>query len=111
MSIASKLLDGICKLEEATSYSVPVKKALTQVEAFCQKESDNPNTWNVGNRTFFFEWPIYGETEDGSVEGIVYERIGSTSKTIGQYLISGEGKIIRFPFLPKDVINEVNGEI
>lgn len=111
MNAASKLLNRIRELEESTSYAPAVKNALSEVERFCTKESDTPNSWVVGKRTFFFEWPTFGETEDGSVDGEVYERIGSTSKTIGSYSISGDGKIIKFPFLPKDVIDEVNGEI
>lgn len=108
--MVNSLLDKICRLEEATSYAPPVKNVLTRVERFCKEESDNPNTWYIGNREFFFEWPVYGETEDGSVEGSVYERVGSTSKTIGVYIISGDGNIVKFPFLPKNIIDEVNGE-
>lgn len=111
MSAASKLLSKIHGLGEATSYALPVKDVLTRIESFCKEESDTPNNWSIGSRTFFFEWPVYGETEDGSVEGVVYEKIGNVSKTIGSYFINGDGKIVSFPFLPKDIIDEVNGEI
>jgi len=108
MYMVDSLLKKMDKLDEATSYAPPVKTTLMQVERFCKEESGTPNNWYIGNRVFFFEWPIYGETEDGSVDGMVYEKIGSTSKRIGAYTISGDGKIIQFPFLPKDVISEVN---
>jgi len=108
MSAAAKLLEEIESIEEATSYTPAVKEALQRVEEFCKEETGRPNHWKIGSKVYFFEWPAFGETEDGSVEGTVYEKLGSTSRRIGTYMLDREGKIIEFPFLPVEVIEEIN---
>jgi len=108
MNKANDILNTLYTMDEATSYSPAVKETLQRLEQFCQKETGRPNYWQVGNRAFFFEWPTFGETEDGSVEGVVYEKLGSTSTRIGTYMLDSEGQILEFPFLPEDVIEGIN---
>lgn len=102
--IANSLLNRLNRMDEATTYTREVKNTLLRVQDFCLRESGSKNHWTVGNRNFFFEWPTFGETDDGSVEGTVFEELGSTSKTVGIYYIDGTGQIIKFPYLPEDTI-------
>lgn len=103
------LLDRIMLLEEA-DYTFTVKSALSELRKFCLKSTNTSNSWIVGDKTYFIEWPDVG----GNVKiitGNVYEKIGITSRFVGVYAINFEGKIVKFPFLPKRVKEKINNAI
>lgn len=92
------------KLREKTKYTEGVFRTLKKIEDFCVEQTGERNVWMVGSTRYYFEWPLYGETLDGTVEGDIYEEVGSVSKIVGSYLIDGTGVIIEFPFLPEKEI-------
>jgi hypothetical protein len=95
-------------MEEATTYREPVRKTLDLLSVFCRKSSGRMNHWLIGKRTFFFEWPEHGETDDGEVIGGVFESTGATSVYVGDYWIDSDGKILEFPFLPGEVKESID---
>lgn len=97
-------------LQESTTYVDAVKSVLDRLSEFCRNDTGRMNHWEVGSSQYFFEWPEHGETEDGSVEGSVFQQIGSTSRYIGEYHISGDGTIVEFPFLPEEIIDDLNAQ-
>lgn len=65
------------------------------------------NGWKAQGKSYFEE--VGKEQRDGAVTGSVYLMVDeSRARHFGSYRIDPEGKIIRFPGVPKNIIDEVN---
>lgn len=95
---------------ETTSYSGVVARTLRALRDYCMSVTGRPDMWGAGDRVFIYEWPELGGGAGEGVSSEVYERVGATSVFVGRYKIDGEGRVIEFPFLPDDVVLDINQE-
>lgn len=104
------VLSKLSIINEETEYPPKVAESLKNIRKFCMKSTGSKSAWMNGGRTFFIEWPIFGENEL-EVTGSIYEKIGSVSRRVGEYKINYEGKLTQFPFLQRNFVNKVNANV
>jgi hypothetical protein len=106
MSLSDDILFKLTIISEGSDYSSGVVKTLGRIKKFCNKTTGTYNSWIYKESVYFLEWPY---TDDDKVlYGNVYEKVGASSRLIGEYKISSEGKILDFPFFPRSIRHKIN---
>jgi len=61
------------------------------------------NGWKYKNNEYFLQ--LGKENKNGAITGVIYKIIDHKGlcKKVGNFKIDSDGKIIRFPYLPKEI--------
>jgi hypothetical protein len=92
-------------INEAAGYPDAVTVALTNLENFCRSSTGRANWWKAGEDVYMYEWP---DSASSVVTGDVYRNYNSSNMFVGKYEMTDDGKIRKFPGMPKSTIAKLN---